>query len=131
MVTGVQSLRRRLKYVPRDIEYKLKPVLQKYAEQIVAQMKALVPVDQGDLRDSINWTFGKPPKGAIVFGGFKGADLRVKIYAGGGDAFHAGFQEFGTQNMPASPYFFVVWRANRSRVKAGITRTIRKHIARV
>lgn len=39
---------------------------------------------------------------------------------------NAKLQEFGTQNMPANPFFFPAWRANRTRVKGNITRALRK-----
>ena len=39
---------------------------------------------------------------------------------------NARLQEFGTKNMAANPFFFPAWRANRTRVRAAITRSVRK-----
>ena len=44
------------------------------------------------------------------------------------DAFYARWVEFGTKNMPASPFFFVVWRLHRRRVRNGINRAARKAV---
>ena len=138
MVLGVASFRRRLKVIPRGLEDALKPIVSRYADQMVAQMKSLVPIEEGRLRDSIGWTFGKPPKGAIALGWFNGAGFRVVVYAGnsetivtnksGGEFQNARLQEFGTEARPASPYFFIAWRSNRRRIRAGITRATRKFI---
>jgi len=39
---------------------------------------------------------------------------------------NARLQEFGTKNMPANPFFYPAWRANKTRVRGAITRAIRK-----
>lgn len=110
--------------------------MEAYAAQIVAEMKLLVPVETGALRDSIGWTWGDPPKGSLAVANVRGRSVSgvfITIYAGtrdkklgDQDAFYARWQEFGTQNMPANPFFFVVWRANRRRVRGGINRAVRK-----
>ena len=64
--------------------------------------------------------------------------LRIVIYAGNEktrvgerDQFQlARLQEFGTQEMPANPFFFVTWRTKRQRVRSRITRSIRAAIKR-
>ncbi|WP_411838575.1 HK97-gp10 family putative phage morphogenesis protein [Paracoccus sp. ME4] len=38
---------------------------------------------------------------------------------------NARLQEFGTQSMPANPFFFPAWRANRSRVRSKLTRAVK------
>ena len=61
-------------------------------------------------------------------GGREYGTMRITIYAGGGDAFYARFQEFGTVKMPANPFFFPVWRARRKRIKNRISRAVSKGI---
>lgn len=103
--------------------------MEKSADEIVDMMKRLVPVDKGDLRDSIGWTWGDPPDGATVVASAVSSDgIAITIFAGGGDAFHARFVEFGTRNMPAQPFFYVSWRANRKRVLARTKRALRKAV---
>jgi HK97 gp10 family phage protein len=155
MVKGLDVLHRRLVAITPKIEAAVRPVMETYARQIVAQMQAVAPEDSGDLKKSIKWKWGDPPKGAVAIASFSGSDdssdtgLRISIYADGNVAFYAHFIEFGTaphalaQNASvargkrqdqggqhpgtaAQPFFFPIWRANRKRVKAGISRAVRK-----
>lgn len=109
--------------------------MEKAAEDIVGMMKGLVPVRDGDLRDSIGWTWGAPPRGSIVVSTLKGAgfggDLTITIYAGSADAYYARWQEFGTSKMKAQPYFFVSWRANRRSTRRKISTAVRKAAKKV
>lgn len=106
------------------------------AQEIVDAMKAMAPVDKGDLRDSINWTWGSVPAGSFVVdeirsgknAGDQYATLRIKIYAGSRDAFYARFQEFGTRSQPAQPFFFPTWKRERSKFRRKIRAAIRKRI---
>lgn len=88
----------------------------------------MVPVESGALRDSIGWTWGDAPSGAISLGKAKAGRLSITIYAGGGEAFYAWFQEFGTVNMPANPFFFPSYRKLRRKAKGRVTRKINKAI---
>lgn len=132
MVQGLRELRARWSSIPRRVTEAVQAEMEKQAEQVVQMMRRLVPVDQGDLRDSIGWTWGEAPKGAMTIGKVGGKEygtLRITIYAGGTKAsFHAFFQEFGTRNMAANPFFFPSWRARRKRVKSGITKAMNKAI---
>lgn len=131
MVIGLNRLKRRLtKTVPAKIELAAREGLAEAATIIVAEMKRLVPVGDGTLRDSIGWTFGSAPKGTIAIGSASDANgrIRVTIYAGGGDAFHAWFQEFGTVIMAANPFFFPAYRSKKRGAKSRVTRRIKKAI---
>lgn len=132
MVQGLSELKSRWSAIPRRVREAAEGVLEKQAEEVVAMMRRLVPVDQGDLRNSIKWTWGDAPKGALTIGSVGGQEygtLRITIYAGGTkDSFHALFQEFGTRNMAANPFFFPAWRAKRRKVRSAITRALNKAI---
>lgn len=126
-ILGLARLQKKLDRLPKAAKVQIKAAMAAAADAIVAMMKSLVPVGSGTLRDSIGWTWGKPPKGASVVASVKaslGSDLTITIYAGSHDAYYARWQEFGTQNMPAHPYFYVSWRAS----KKGAKRAIRKAI---
>lgn len=136
-VEGLERFQRRLTAVPKAAKAELRRALEQSATEIVAHMKRLVPVDQGDLRDSINWTWGDAPQGAVVIAksrasaGTKaaaGAGLAITIYAGGGQAFYARFIEFGTVKMPARPFFFPTWRIYKKRAKSRISRGTKKAV---
>ncbi|RWP19259.1 MAG: HK97 gp10 family phage protein [Mesorhizobium sp.] len=119
-VSGITQMKAKLSRMPALVERKAKAAMEKGADEIVSMMKRLVPVEHGDLRDSIGWNWDTNPAGTKILGTARsrvGGDLRLVIYAGDDRAFYARMQEFGTQNMPASPYFFVSYRALKNRVK--------------
>jgi len=147
MVEGVAELTRRLtREVPARVREAAKAAMEAGAEETVAMMKRLAPVLKrpddrrraGALRDSIGWTWGDAPAGSMVIGtvrsrGYK--TMRITIYAGSrdrkhgvDDAFYARWVEFGTQDAPAQPYFFVSWRTMKKRVRSRIARNVRKAI---
>lgn len=102
----------------------------KGAGEIVAMAKGLAPVDDGTLRDSIGWTWGDAPKGAITLATSAATDggLRITIYAGNSEAYYARFVEFGTQKMKPIPYFFPSYRALKTRTERRISREMKKAI---
>lgn len=132
MVRGMPALRRRLTItIPEKVKRAAAAALEENARELVAEMKRLVPVDEGDLKDSINWTWGDAPAGTMVLGSVGRQDyatMRITIYAGGGDAFYAFFQEFGTVNMPPNPFFFTSYRKLKRKMKGRVTRKINKTI---
>ena len=132
MVSGLRSLKRKLTHkIPKAVRAAATKALEKNADEIVDYMRRLAPVLEGGLVQSIGWTWGATPSGAtaIVSGGapIAGA-LRITIYAGGGDEFYAWFQEFGTVDMPPSPFFFPAYRGKKSKAKGRLTRAINKAI---
>ena len=113
--------------------------MEECAAEIVAEMKLLVPVDSGDLRDSINWTWGDVPAGSFMIdeirsgknAGQQYATLRIKIYAGSREAFYARFIEFGTRTgVLAQPFFFAAYKkwGGKAKFRARVRAAIRKRI---
>ena len=144
MVKGLKRLQRQMtRTIPRAVVAATIKAMEKSADEIVASMKGFVPVDDGDLRDSIGWTWGEPPQGAVIVSkssATPGSGLRITIFAGNQDAFYARFVEFGTAphvagrdgvahpGAGAHPFFFPGYRLNKKRAKSRITRTMRKAI---
>lgn len=125
---GRARLERKLRALPGVAKDKIRAELAKQADIIVALAKSLVPVDSGDLRDSIGWTWGRAPKGSMILAATQaslGSDLSLTIYAGSDEAYYARWIEFGTIKMPAQPFFFVSYRANRRGAKNAIRRAVR------
>lgn len=101
-------------------------------ETMVQQAKFLVPVDQGELARSIR----SEPTDSVSTGNGSRPFVGVLVKAGdettivqnstGGRFQNARIQEFGTKTRAANPYFFPAWRANKRRIRASITRAIRK-----
>ena len=145
MVEGVAALQARLtKQVPEVVQQAMRVSMEQGAEETVQMMRRLVPVKEGDLRDSIGWTWGDAPAGSMILGTVQGRTyktMRILIYAGnektivtnerGVQFQNARLQEFGTQAMEANPFFFTSWRTMKKRVKSRISRNVRKAIKSV
>lgn len=146
-VQGVTSLKRKLRQLPRAAENELRKAMEKSANEIVALAKTLVPIDSGELRESIGWTWGDDvTKGAIRLGSVKGGGASeneyITIYAGNDDAFYARWVEFGTAphinggmfpgtqhpGTSARPFFYPSYRLLRKRAQRRNTRALNKAI---
>lgn len=138
-ILNLERLNRKLKRLPDLATQLIRSEMEKVATDIVSMMKSLVAVDDGALRDSIGWTWGKAPKGSLSVASVKagsGNDLTLTIYAGDSDAYYARWIEFGTAKhvnsgkfkgtanpgTSAQPFFYVSFRAN----KRSARRVIRK-----
>lgn len=131
MVKGLDRLNRRWRAVPKNARINVRAAMEDLASDIVEEMWSRAPFRDGVLSGSIGWTWGDAPAGSMTIGKVGGKEygtMRITIYAGGGDAFYARFHEFGTQDMPANPFFFPVWRARKRRVKGRISRAMSKSI---
>lgn len=132
MVQGLDKFNKRWKAIPENARKNVRAAMEDAANDIVEEMWSRAP--QGEtlqLGASIGWTWGDAPAGTITIGKVGKQEygtMRITIYAGGGEAFYARFQEFGTVNMPANPFFYPVWRARSRRVKTRISRAISKSI---
>lgn len=141
-ILGLAKLDRKLKRLPTVARTAIRSAMEQGADEMVALAKSLVPVDSGALRDSIGWTWGKAPKGAMTLAKLTSnnlaADLTLTIFVGSRDkslgdrdAYYARWVEFGTINMPAQPYFYVSWRALKKRIRGRVTRSMNKAAKKV
>lgn len=143
-ILGLPSLRKKLKRLPPLAEQEIRKAMEAGANEMVALAKSLAASDR--VRNSIAWTYGDAPKGAIALGGVQSSsgNIRITVYAGGDEAFMARWEEFGTSphvnagifagtqhpGTKARPFFFVSFRALRRRMKSRITRSINKSAKR-
>ena len=130
-------LQARLAKVPDIARAAAANAMEEGAAELVAEMKRLAPVQSGALRDSIGWTWGDVPAGSFTIAdvrsgknaGEQYATLRIRIYTGSREAYYARWQEFGTKNQPAQPFFHVTWRKEkakfRNRIRAAVRAAIR------
>lgn len=147
-VLGLDRLKRKLAKFPEVVEAEIRAAMEQSANEIVALMKSLAPVDGGALRESIGWTWGAAPKGAMVIGKVKApssGNMVITIYAGGGDAWYARLVEFGTAphlnagrfagsthpGTAAQSFFYPAYRANRKRAKSKINRAVTRAAKKV
>ncbi|MGR3440519.1 HK97-gp10 family putative phage morphogenesis protein [Salipiger abyssi] len=120
-----------MRAIPLRVRLEVVRQLEKEADKVVALMRAFAPKRTGAGAESIGWTWGDVPKGAITVGKVATYDydrIAIKIYAGGGDAFYMNFQEFGTTKQSGNPFFFPVWRAEKRRVKSNLKAAVRRGI---
>ncbi len=120
----------------QDLPLKLKNELRKAvidgAEEVAAMQRRLVPVDQGDVRDSINVSADIAQLKAYIVAGDTGQSADVVSYVDKRgrmkQAFHAIFLEFGTRDKPARSFFWPAWRARQKDLKARFRKAFAKAI---
>jgi len=110
-VKGLKRLERQLAALPNSVRVAVADALEKQAAELAEAIRRAVPVDTGDLRQSVGWTQGLPTHigmkntGAMRLtvkdlGGrgqaLNAAGLLYTVYAGDDEAFYARFVEFGT-----------------------------------
>lgn len=88
----------------------------------------------GDMLKSIGWTWGEVPAGSFTIASIRSgknmgdeyATLRIKIYAGAGDAFYFRFHEYGThKGLPARPTFYPTWKKMKTEFATKIRRRVK------
>lgn len=147
-IQGLDRLTRKLARLPQVAKQMIRQTMEAKANEIVSTMKNLVPVDDGTLRDSIGWTWGKAPKGSLTLASVQAtgeSGMTLTIYAGNKEAFYARWVEFGTARhengglfagsihpgTTAQPFFFVSWRANKRRTVRAIRKASRDSAKKV
>lgn len=131
---SIRAMERRFAAIPVKVREAVRYAMADQADKLVEEMFNLAPKDTYELVSSIGWTWGDAPAGTMAIGtvggpgGTEYGSMKITIFAGGGDAFHARFQEFGTVDMAANPFFYPVWRLRRRRVRSAISRAMRKAI---
>lgn len=152
-VRGLSNLQRKIEALKYETRAQIEKAMELAAQDIVDLARALVPIDEMTLYDSIGWTWGEPPKGSITLARSrrKPSDgFRITVYAGDDKAYYARWVEFGTQphntafgggtaygkrqlagggglghpGARAQPFFFPAYRASRKRARSRITRAI-------
>jgi HK97 gp10 family phage protein len=126
-VLGLDKLKRKFHDLPPELQLAIRKASEDGAGEMVGMAKRLVPQDSGDLRDSIDWSYGGAPKGSIgAVGSRKGGTDVISVHAGDKKAFYARWVEFGTVKMPARPYFFPAFRALKKRMISRNKRAMNK-----
>jgi HK97 gp10 family phage protein len=117
-VQGLDRLKAKLAAMPQAAKQGIMPALNKKADELVAMQKRIVPVDDGDLRDSIEKTEGRH-------------ELAITVWAGGPTAIHARWVEFGASKTTAKPFFYPSYRALRKRIRSSISYASKKAAQKV
>lgn len=127
-IAGKDKFLRQIGALPAALRAEVRKALEASAEETTDLMKRFVPVESGKLRASIGYGFEGVPAGASKSASRSAkaeTGLAVTMYAGGREAFYARYQEFGTQDMVAQPFFYPGYRLGRKRAKARLARAVR------
>jgi HK97 gp10 family phage protein len=114
-VQNRERLRAKARAMQARVGASIFPAVVKAAEVIIATQKNLVPVDDGELRDSIHWEKASTAQN----------EARVNIIAGGTEAPYARIIEFGTVSHPRIRFFFPGYRIRKKQATAIIAKAVR------
>lgn len=133
MVNGIPEVQAMFRRKAAAVVAAGRSAARKGGEDVAKAALYLAPFDQFDLRESIRVedaaTRSTSKGGEVGFIGVvvKAGDQSTIVTNSRGQRFqNAKLQENGTKNMRANPYFNPAWRLNRQRVRAAITRAVRK-----
>jgi len=123
-------LEARLKAIPDAIVEGVRPALIKGAEEVAANMRVLVHVDEGDLQESITVTAPGQTTPAYAEGGGKrtAGNNQALVTAGNADVRHGHLEEFGTVKNEAHPFMRPGYRIAKPRALRRIQRAIGQSI---
>lgn len=118
--------RAKFRSLPKAVRKNVEAALKQNAEELAAAIKRRVPVEYGDLQQSVTWKKGAAKSSSRDQGA--DPDLTVRVVEGDKDAFYAPFVEYGTADAAAQPHFFPTYRSMRRRLKSRLSRAVSKAI---
>ncbi len=121
-----KRLEARLKAIPKEVVEALRPALIKGAEEMAANMRALVPVNEGNLKSSITVTTPGATTPAYAEGGGRrtAGPNQALVTVGNESVRHGHLQEFGTVKQEAQPFMRPGARLAKPRAQRRISRAI-------
>lgn len=126
-IQGLEKLRAKLKAMPAEVKAEVEAVIVASAEEVASTARALSPIDDGDLRDSIRVT---PPGGSTPLHSSGGrqsvGELKAVVTAGNWGVRYAALVEFGHGSAKARPFFWPAYRSKKKRIRNRIARAIGK-----
>lgn len=144
---GLRRYRAKIDAMPREVKDAIRRALVKGGDDLTKTMRQLAPVDEGELRDTVEYYF---PERRPSEPSYRGEQLSIKAEAGlaivvvagsssqsGEDGFYSKWTEFGHQKadgsgqVVASPFFYPAYRLRRGSIRSRITREMRKALTAV
>jgi len=110
---------KKLARIRKEAPSEVRGSLQKSGIELAAMQRRLVPVDEGDTKESIRVMQLALPK------------IGVLVIAGSAKAFYARWVEFGTQKTPAQPFFWPAYRALRKKIKKRTRKAVKLSVQRI
>lgn len=132
-IEGLSDCQAALRELPAAVGKKVvRDILIERAEPIAETVRALAPVDQGDLRDSVAVSTRLTRAQRAIYR--KEGPGDVDVFIGPGAHPQAHLQEFGTEHHPPQPYLRPAWDQHIDKVFENIVEdlwaAIRKALAR-
>ncbi|WP_058599100.1 HK97 gp10 family phage protein [Aureimonas ureilytica] len=133
-----------LKRIPAEAKKEIRRELAAAAEGLCVEMRGRVPVESGELRDSITWRYGDQARVLYSQGGGGDHELSVRISAGNYDVRYAHLVEFGAAphiaggqhegkqhpGAPAQPFFYPTIRGNKRKIDRAVSNAVIRAIRR-
>lgn len=127
---GLRRFQERMRAIPKEVREAVKPAVVKSANEMAGSMRSLAPVDEGDLRDSIEVTgpgertpaYSQPGGSAVV------PENAAAITVGNTDVRYPHLVEYGTTKANAQPFFWPAVRTNKKRATNRIKRAVTKAV---
>jgi HK97 gp10 family phage protein len=135
-VDGLRELDAALGELPKaTAKNTMRRVLRKVAEPMAADMKAMAPVDEGDLRDGIGVGTKLTRRQSAMHRKMFGSDkASVEMFVGAGGHPQAHLREFGSDGHAPKPFARPAWDAHQrpmlESIKADLWAEIAKAAAR-
>lgn len=129
-IAGKENLRRKILALPGAVREELMAALRTSGREINTLQRQFVPKEDGVLASTIDMT---EDPGLLRVTLVAGGRATTRPVRDGADAEYdyAFAQEFGTQKMPANPFFFPGYRLGKKRAKSRISRAIGKAARKV
>ncbi|KQZ50914.1 hypothetical protein ASD54_11015 [Rhizobium sp. Root149] len=116
--------------IPKAVREAVQPALTKSGEETADAQRTLAPVDEGQLRDSIQVTLPgqATPKYSQPGGSRVAGENEVIVTAGNSEVRYPHLVEYGTSKAPAQPFFWPGYRLMKKRAANRIKRAIGKAV---
>lgn len=132
MGAGIASFQKRLQAIPKAVREGVRLPLIEAADMVADAMRALAPVDQGDLRSSIQVTgplestppYSQPGGSSVV------PENTAAVTVGNSNVRYPHLLEYGTTKAPAQPFFWAGYYLTQDKaakiIKRGIIKAVRE-----
>lgn len=131
-IEGLDRLKARYARLPEKVKKAAAKEVVAQADRLAGRMRQVVPVDQGDLKDSIAVTTAgnRTPSYSHPGGSHVVPEGAAEVTAGNNAVRYAHLVEYGTRHSNADPFFWSTVRTNRKRVTRAISKAVRDELRR-
>jgi HK97 gp10 family phage protein len=130
---GIGRLQQRLAAIPKTVKEAVQPALLRQANSMAGTMRSFAPVDEGDLKASIEVTPGgqSTPAYSQPGGSMTVPSNAAAVTVGNSDVRYGHLVEYGTVKAQAQPFFWPAVRLHNKKakkaIKAAVGRAVKKN----